>query len=343
MSSMKAVIFESEGVAKYVDMEIPKIKEPDEVLLKILAASVCGSDLHITSVPQSHFATFGVVLGHECVAQIVEMGEGNAYFKPGDKVLLNPMVPCGDCDACKVGQVNMCENVISVGEDGDGIFAEYYVAKRSLLYPLDPNLDIDIAVFAQPLSCALNGFNRLNFVSGQSIMILGAGPIGLLFGKLAKAAGASVVAMTEMAPFRVEFAKKHSGADRIINIAEEDIGEVIEQLTGKKEVNVVIDTVGTQINTAIKYCAYEGKVLLFGINDSVSQTLKQYDITRKELTIYSSYATFNTFPLVEKMLSNNILDLKDLITHRVQLENLPKGIEMLRKGEAMKVVVYPAK
>jgi threonine dehydrogenase-like Zn-dependent dehydrogenase len=109
------------------------------------------------------------------------MGEENKYFKAGDKVLLNPMIPCGDCESCKKGQVNMCRNVISVGEDGDGIFAEYYVAKRKLLHQLSPDADIDVAVFAEPLACVLNGFKRLRFIPGQTVMVLGAGPIGLLY------------------------------------------------------------------------------------------------------------------------------------------------------------------
>ena len=144
---MKAVIFESEGIVRCVEKEIPKIKSPDEVLLKILAASVCGSDLGITAVPQKHFGTPGVILGHECVAEIVEMGEENEEFKVGDRVLINPMIPCGDCVYCKIGQINMCENVWSVGEDCDGVFAEYYVGKRSLLYHLDDEVDLDCLLY----------------------------------------------------------------------------------------------------------------------------------------------------------------------------------------------------
>ena len=105
--------------------------------------------------------------------------------------------------------------------------------------------------------------------------------------------------------------------------------------------DVVVDTVGTQIVPAIEHAAYEGKVLLFGINDSVTQTIRQYAITRKELTIVSSYATFNTFPLVEKMLASHAINLDNLLTHRMELRDLGKGLDMLRHGEAMKVVVYP--
>ena len=339
--TMRAVIFESEGVTRCVERPVPRITAKDQVLLKILAASVCGSDLGITAVPQKHFATPGVILGHECVAEIVEMGEENSEFHVGDRVLVNPMIPCGDCEYCKIGQINKCEHVGSVGEDCDGVFAEYFVCRRSLLYHLSDNIPLDVAVFAEPLACAMNGFKRLGFLPGQSVLIYGAGPIGLLFAKLCKAAGASYVFLSETAQFRREFAAKNSGADYVIDSANENVQDVIRRVSGQTGADVVIDTVGVLFASAIQDVAVEGKILLFGINDRASQTIKQYDITRKEVSVLSSYATHYTFPYVAKMLSNHVLDLLPLLTNRVTLEQLPEGIEMLRRGEAMKVVAYP--
>ncbi|MGI6175055.1 MAG: zinc-dependent alcohol dehydrogenase [Christensenellales bacterium] len=339
---MKAVIFESEGVVKCVEKPMPRINAPDDVLLEVLAASVCGSDLGITAVPQKHFATPGVTLGHECVARIVDMGEENEEFTIGERVLLNPMVPCGDCPQCKLGQVNICARVKSIGEDCDGVFAEYIVVKRSLLYHLNEHVRLDTAIFAEPLACAMNGFKRLGFLPGQSVLIMGAGPIGLLFAKLFKAAGASHVLISEMVSKRIDFAREHAGVDRVIDGNTEDPGEIIAKLTGRSGVDIVVDTVGTLVNSAIQYAAYEGKILLFGINDQLFQTIKQYEITRKELTLYSSYATHLSFPYVINMLSNNVLEVESLLTHKVSLEELPEGIEMLRRGDAMKVVVYPS-
>lgn len=339
--TMKAVVFESVGVTRCVEKPIPTIKNADEVLLKILAASVCGSDLGITAVPPKHFATPGVILGHECVAQIVELGEENEEFKVGDRVLVNPMIPCMDCACCKIGQVNMCEHVRSVGEDCDGVFAEYFVCKRSLLYHLSDDVPLDLAVFSEPLACAMNGFKRLHFIPGQSVLIYGAGPIGLLFAKLCKAAGASFVFVSEAAPFRIEFARTHSGADRVINSKSEDAAAIVKEISGQAGADIVIDTVGTLFDKAIADVAVEGTILLFGINDRMTQTIKQYDITRKEITVVSSYATHFTFPYVAKMISNQVLDLLPLLTNKISLDDLPEGIEMLRRGEAMKVVVYP--
>lgn len=338
---MRAVIFESEGITKCVEKPVPTIQSKDEVLLKILAASVCGSDLGITAVPQKHFATPGVTLGHECVAEVVALGEENDEFKVGDRVLVNPMIPCGDCEFCKVGQINRCVHVGSVGEDCDGVFAEYFVCKRSLLYHINDNVPLDVAVFAEPLACAMNGFKRLGFLPGNSVLIYGAGPIGLLFAKLCRAAGASFVFMSEASPNRKQFAAEHSGADCVFDPNVDNIGAEVERISGQKGADIVIDTVGMLFASAIEDVAVEGKILLFGINDRATQTIKQFNITFKEVTVLSSYATHYTFPYVAKILAGEVLDLLPLLTNRVTLEELPEAIETLRRGEAMKVVVYP--
>ncbi|MDR1481431.1 MAG: alcohol dehydrogenase catalytic domain-containing protein [Synergistaceae bacterium] len=339
--NMRAVIFEGDGVVKCVERPVPALKSKDGALLRILAASVCGSDLGITSIPQKHFATPGVILGHECVAQIVDMMEENPEFKVGDRVLVNPMIPCGDCAYCKVGQVNMCERVGAVGEDCDGVFAEYYAAGRSSLYHIGDDVGLDTAIFAEPLACVMNGFKRLGFMPGQNVLIYGAGPIGLLFAKLMKTSGASCVMLCETRPARLDFAREFSGADRVADTSSEDARQVIFGATGRYCADIIVDTTGSMFEAAIAHAAAEGKILLFGINDKASQNVRQYDITRKELQVIGSYATHLTFPNVIKLLSNNVLDLKPLLTHRVTLEELPDGIEALRRGEAMKVVVYP--
>jgi threonine dehydrogenase-like Zn-dependent dehydrogenase len=337
---MKAVVFEGEGNVRCVEKPIPAIKE-NEVLLRVLAASVCGSDLGITAIPQKHFATPGVILGHECVAEIADAPAGNSEFKRGDRVLVNPMIPCGDCAPCKAGQVNMCKKVGSVGEDRDGVFAEYYAARISSLHHISADVDVDIAVFAEPLACVMNGFKRLDFLPGKNAFILGAGPIGLLFTKLLKASGSSRVIVSEAASARIKFAREKSGADYVIDALQEDIEKVMGSNFGENGADIVIDTVGMLFETALKYVTCDGKILLFGINDRMRQDIRQFDITRKELTVIGSYATHLTFPPVIKMLENNVLDLKPLITNKVKLEELPEGIECLRRGEAMKVVVYP--
>ena len=187
----------------------------------------------------------------------------------------------------------------------------------------------------------MNGFKRLGFMPGQNALIYGAGPIGLLFAKLLKASGASCVMLCETAPARLDFARKFSGADRVADTSSEDARQVILYAAGRGCADIIVDTTGVMFEAAIAHAAAEGKILLFGINDRAKQNVRQYDITRKELQVIGSYATHLTFPNVIKLLTNNVLDLKPLLTHRVTLDDLPDGIETLRRGDAMKVVVYP--
>lgn len=340
---MKAIVFKGEGKVCYTNADTPSARQPDEVLLKILAASICGSDLALTAVPPRHHARPGVILGHECVAEVAELREPSRVLSVGDHVLVNPMIPCGECVQCKMGRINTCRDVLCVGETCDGVFAEYFVSGRSLLYPIDKAVPVDSAIYAEPLACVLNGFKRCRFVPGQSVLILGAGPMGLLFSKVARAAGAGRVAITELAAFRLDFARQHSGADRVVDLNAGNLVDAVSATTGGAGFDLVIDTVGNQIAAAIEHVSIGGTILLFGINDATTETIDQSRIIRKEAAVVASVGTQYTFPLAVKMLENGVLDLAGLLTHRLPLSETARGLELLRNGGAMKVVLYPGK
>lgn len=338
---MKAVVFEGEGKVAYKTVDKPAVAKPSDVLLKILATSICGSDLGLTAVPPKHPGKPGVILGHECVAEVVELGAPSRVFSPGDRVLVNPMIPCGECEECKMGRINTCLNVLCVGETCDGIFADYFVSEKNLLYPIDPSVPVDVAIYAEPIACVLNGFKRCNFLPGQSVLILGAGPMGLLYSKLAKAAGASRVFVTELSPFRLDFARQHAEADRVIDLNGEQLGEVVKDATKGGGFDLVVDTVGTRIAHAIDQVSIGGVILLFGLNDAARETIDQSRLNWKEATVVASIGTQYTFPLAIKLLESGRLNLGGLPTHRLPLSEAARGLEMLRNGEAMKVVMYP--
>lgn len=340
---MNAVAFLSEGVVRYEKREVPQRKAADDVLLRVLIASVCGSDLGITAVPQRHAATDHSILGHELIGEIVELGEDRGDFKVGDRVVLDPMYACGECDACKLGHINMCEHAGCVGENCDGGFAEYCVVKRGRLYHISDKLELETAVLVEPLACVLNGYNRLGFLPGRSVLIYGAGPIGIMFSKLLRAVGAGAIVLTELSPGRAAHARSCAGADRVVAPGGQAVGDALFELTGRRGADVVIDAVGSLFGDAVRDAAFEGTVLLFGVNDQVTQTVRQFDITRKELKIVASFATEHTFLHAIRVLESGILNWDGLITHRVELSGLPKAIEQQRSGEATKVVVYPTR
>lgn len=340
MAKMKAAKFISEGVMKIQEVDIPKVKKGNDILVKILAASVCGSDLAILSVPQKHPADFGVTIGHECVAEVYDIGNEVKTFKKGDRVAVDPIIPCGNCAGCKSGHYNMCSNLTAIGVQVDGVFAEYCLVTEDKLHRLPNDLAVEKAIFIEPVACVMNGFKRLNLLPGQSVVVLGAGPIGLYFSKICKAAGAGSVIITEMMDFRIDFAKENSDADYVIDTKAEDLkAKVYEILNGGAD--IVVDTVGVLFPQAIECVKNEGKILLFGINDRAQQTIRQYDIVHKEITVVASYATHNTFPMVIEMLSKNVVNLDSLLTHKYPLEKLQEAVDVAREGKGVEVVVYP--
>lgn len=237
--------------------------------------------------------------------------------------------------------INMCANVGCVGETTDGAFAEYVLVKKDRLYLLNDTMDLEAAVMVEPVACVLNGFNRLHFLPGQTAIIYGAGPIGLLFSSLLKSAGAACVILSELSDTRIAHAKQYSKADAVIKAGVRKASDVLFEYTGQRGADVVIDAVGTLMDQAVDDAAFSGTVLLFGVNDQVSQTLKQYDITHKELTMVSSFATQNTFVHAIKLLNSGVLDMTGVITERIGLEQVIDTMEKLRNGKGTKAVVYP--
>ena len=337
---MDAAIFQGDGVLELKKIKIPEING-NQALVKILAASICGSDLHILEVPQAHSCETGIVLGHEAVGEIVELGKDIKSFKIGDRVAIDPITPCGNCPLCKTGYYNMCNDNTAFGVDIDGVFAQYSAIREDRLHKLSRDMPIKRAIFAEPVACVFTAIRKLNFYPGQTVVILGSGPIGLYFSKILKANGASLIVLSEIADYRINFAKKYGEATHVINPKVENIRDIVFELTEGIGVDYVVDTVGTCLPDALKLVKRAGKVLLFGINDFKQQILKQYDIIRNDITVIGSFVTYFAFPEVINMLETKTIILDDFVTHEYSLNEIHKGIDVLRKGKAMEVIVYP--
>ena len=197
---MLAAVFKGEGKLVLEDRPKPVLKNDNDALIKVTGVGICGTDLHILQVPPAHPATKGVILGHEFTGRIVEVGRGIPDFKPGESVLIDPHPGCGQCAACKRGEPDRCaalyttaepEHPSTIGIFSDGAMTGYVIVPREALYKIDPGVPSHIAALAEPLSCVINAFDKLQMQPGESVVVLGAGPIGLLFTSLFRAAGAS--------------------------------------------------------------------------------------------------------------------------------------------------------
>lgn len=321
--------FEVENVAK------PQITAPDEVLIKVLVCSICGTDVNCSaSMKYGQKSLEGEILGHELVGEIVEKGADVTGFEIGDRVVVNPNSYCCKCPTCRAGYRNHCENMKLMGLTVDGAFAEYVKTKEFLAFPISKDVPLDHAAFAEPLSCAMNGFSRLDITPGDTCVVFGCGPIGLLFAQLARANGARV-ACVEIKEKRIEIARK-LGLD--VYMAGPDVKEKLMKKWGRRA-NYCIDAAGGQLVTAIDYAEYRGTILCFAGPKTAKEGWNFSPIQGKELKIMGSFIINDSMHRAVTVLEAGILNLDPVVTHHIKLEDLDKGIELLKSGEGMEIII----
>lgn len=338
---MKAVVFEGEGRWGLLERPEPTIEAPSDVLLAVEACGICGTDKHILDVPPSYIAAPGTVLGHEFVARVVEVGSAVRQLKRGDRVVVDPSLPCGQCAYCQMGLPNVCLNMEFIGFFRDGALASLTTAPASSCYPIADGVPAPIAALAQPLACVVNGYNLAQLRSGETVLVLGAGPIGLLFAQVMKAGGATTVVVSEVSQKRREQAV-HIGADYVVDPSNEDLAEVIRSLTNGLGADVVVDAVGTLLPQAIETARRGGRIVAFGMNREVKPEIPAYTVTNHSLHIYGSVRAPYTFPAAIRLIESGVLNLEEIVTHRPPLENFGEAIELLRSGKALKVALMIA-
>lgn len=361
---MKAAIFEGQGKLVLKKMPIPELKDrvvpkkyggvltirkEEQVKLKVLAASICGTDLAILRVPAGHNATSGVILGHEYVGEVLETGEEVANVKVGDRVVVDPNIKCGKCWLCRNDMASLCQNMTTLGIFCDGGFAEYNIAPAKQLFKIPESLEIEKAIFFEPLTCATHCWSKMNFKLGDSILIFGSGPMGCYYIELARLNGANLIIVSEPSEFRRKFAEK-MGANIVVDPLKENLLEIIKKNTQKNGngifgVDVAIDACGIPevINQAMDLTRPGGKISTFGEQD-VTRTADKVSftkVTQKELQIIGSYVTTRSSDQTIKILEREDINVKKLITHKISLDEIRKGIELMEEGKAIEIIVYP--
>ena len=334
---MHVPVFQGEGRLAYEDRPIPRLEQPEDVLVNIEACGICGTDLNVLAVPPAHKAPPGIIIGHEGTGVVEKIGSGVTSLKVGDRVVIAPRITCGECDYCRRGLDNQCNNYRSIGTTVDGAFAPYLRAPQSALFKISADVPPDDAIFFEPLACAVGAAARVPFQAGDSVAIIGAGPMGLTFAQLYRTRGAGKIIVADIAPFRLDFAKK-IGVDETLNPQETDVAQAVLDSTGIGA-DLVIDAVGNQMNTAIQLARRGGNVILFGLRPHDNPPVNQYTITRYDLTLHGTFVGLKPFIQTIKLLESGRIQPSALITHRVPLSELAKGIELMRSGQAMKVVV----
>ena len=330
-------IFRGNGVLEYVERQKPQLMADDDVIVRIEACGICGTDLNILATPPAHKATPGIVIGHEGVGIVEAMGPAVQGLQPGDRVVIANRLTCGQCAYCRRGLDNQCTNYQTIGTTIDGAFAPTLRATARALWKIDPSVPRDDAALFEPLACAVGSIERAPFQPGDNVAIIGAGPMGLLFALLYRSMGAGKVIVLDMAPYRLDFAHE-MGIDAALNVTQVDAPAEVKRLTGLGA-DIVVDAVGNQINQAIQLARRGGQVILFGIRPHDNPPVNQYTITRYDLTVHGTFVGLYPFAQTIQLLESRRVQPSVLITHRLPLMELERGVELMRTQRAMKVLV----
>ncbi|MCF7945112.1 MAG: alcohol dehydrogenase catalytic domain-containing protein [Spirochaetia bacterium] len=346
---MKAAVFEDIGKLVIKNVEKPKLQKSTDALIRVKGIGICGTDLHILQDPPAHPAKKGAILGHEFTGEIVEIGSDVYGFDVGEQVLIDPHPGCGVCDECRRGFPDKCiplhetceeeGHPNTIGIFSDGAYTNYVIVPRQSLYKISKNVPFHIAALAEPLSCVVNATNKLKVQPGENVVILGAGPIGLLFTMLMKANGASKLIVSEPSEYRRNAALE-CGADLVVNPITENLEEIVLQEMGKGP-DVCIEAVGPLLPLAIRLVRAGGKVLQFGHDETVNPEIPVGVLLKKEVEIYGAFIGKHSFEKTVRIMESGKLPLEKVISHIMPLHDIHKAIQLLRNGEGLKIIITP--
>lgn len=339
MEMMRAAVFEREGVLHVKDVPVPKITARDQLKIEVEAVSICGTDVHIAAVPPGYIATPGTILGHEFVGKVVECGPDVMHLNIGDRVVVNPNRYCGSCAYCQKNMPNECEHIEALGIDYDGAFAKYCVVHEQVAFKIAPHVSAKAAACVEPMACALNGLKKVHVTPGDSAVIIGGGPIGMMLAMLLKRSGAGQIFILELAPYRIDFIERMQ-LGQVINPAQRDAAQCIAQQTGIGA-DIVFDVTGSQLTSAVNMVRKGGSVVLFGVNKCAENPIRQSEITVKEISVLGTWLANATFPEAIRLLEQGEIDIDRLVTDVLPLEQVQLGIDKLANGQAVKVVLEP--
>ena len=330
-----------------VDVPIPRVGS-NEVLVRVEAASICGTDLHIWNWDDWSASRVRppITLGHEMAGTVVEVGTGMERTVVGDFVSAESHVTCGVCFQCRTGQAHMCPQTSILGVDRDGCFAEYVAIPEKVLWHTDRNrLPPEIATLQEPFGNAV--FSALaHHLTGQSVGVLGCGPIGLFSIAIAKTSGASRVVASDVNDYRLSLARA-LGADEVFCPSEGTGQETAAWLSqaGGYGVDIVLEMSGAPaaIDAAFKGVRRGGHVSLVGIPAKPVLIDVAEDMIFKNLTVlaFNGRRIFETWYKTRLLLETGVVDLAPLVTHRMPLEAIDEAMTLLARGQAGKVILLP--
>ncbi len=345
---MKAAVFHGPNDLRVEERPVPTPAE-NELLLEVGACAICGSDLRTYRFGARNI-TGAVVIGHEVAGTIAGVGKSLQGHSAGDRVAVAPAVPCGECPYCLRGIETMCDNLRSIGYEFDGGFADYMIVpwsavKAGCVNPVPENLTFEEATLAEPLACAINGQELLNVGSGDTVAILGAGPLGSMHAALARNSGASKVIISDIQEHRLALARTFP-VDVVIDATREDVAARVLEETGGAGASVVIVAAPSAKaqEQSLTLAAKHGRISFFGGLPKTNPfaSLNANLIHYRELYIMGAYGSrpqHNRQAL--ELLASGRIRAASLIGLVVPLERIAEGFDAVAQGKVLKVVVRP--
>lgn len=346
---MKVFRFYAPGDVRLEEADEPHAG-PGEVRIRVRACSMCGTDVKISTSGHQRIVP-PRVMGHEIAGEVDEVGDGVTGWSAGDRVQVIAAIPCGRCEWCRAGVMTICPNQVSMGYDFDGGFAAHMVVPAAVLAVdglnrIPDGVGFAEASVAEPFACAINAQELADVHEGDVVVVVGSGPIGCLHVRLARANGAAAVYLVELSRERLDTAAELVKPDAAVCASETDPVEAVLELTGGRGADVVITAAasGAAQEQALRMVAPRGRISFFGglPKDRPTITLDSNVVHYKELTIVGANGSspdHNKRAL--GLIADGSVPVHDLITHRLPLERVVEGIDVVRTGAGIKVTIEP--
>src|SRR5437879_789672 len=338
---MRAVIIDAPGIIRVDNVPDPTPR-PDEVLVRVGACGICGTDLHIID-GDSPLARYPIIPGHEFAGEVVAVGSdvaqryGKENIKVGSRVAVEPNLYCGHCDSCRTGHENLCLNYAALGVTTNGAVAQYVAVPVANAYALPDNMSFREGALIEPVSCAVHGMHILNPRSGDTFLIVGAGTMGLLLLQLAVRGGASRVAMVDVNAQRLALAEQLGPTRTYSDIKQAWKDEPLG-------FNCVINATGVApvIENAFMAVKRGGKLLIFGVASNEARiSLSPFRIYNDEITIIGSMAVLFSFQAALDLISTGVINTEAMLTKALPLQDFLEALDMVRYGKGVKTQILP--
>ncbi|KIY70830.1 NADP+-dependent D-mannitol dehydrogenase [Cylindrobasidium torrendii FP15055 ss-10] len=340
--TMKALWYNAPKDFEIKQVPIPKVGD-DDVLLQVHCCGVCGTDGHIHD--GEFISTFPLIPGHEAIGHVVEMGKNVKGFEMGDRCVADVGETCKNCFYCRRGSELMCESFNARGVTKDGGFAEYIVYPQNKLYKIK-NLSDEDSTLLEPAACAIHGLDKLNPKVGIEVLLLGAGPTGLILAQLLKLNGAARVVIAANKGIKMDIAKDLDAGDEYIELDRQNPEAQWEQL--KKDnpygFDVVVEATGVEklANEAINYCRRGGTLLIYGVYENAAKVhWPPSKIFGDEITILGSFSQTYCFPRAVAYLDSGKVRVKGMVTDTFKLDDYQAALDKMNSRGALKIAITP--